>query len=176
MSAARYAAPARWLHWLTAGAILVILIAGIWMTYFEPENEAIKLRLYNIHESFGVAVFILALLRLWVRWRNPPPPLPDDLPAVMRLGAGLNHAALYAVLIVQPVLGFLGTNAWGFPLLWFGVVPIPSPIGLNEKLAETLSLLHWFGALAMVLLLGMHVAAVIFHTFVRKDGMWARMA
>jgi len=98
------------------------------------------------------------------------------MPALMRAGAHLNHAALYIVLLVQPVLGFLATNAWGFPLRWFDLVPIPSPVGLNEKLAETLSYLHWLGALALLVLLGMHIGAVIFHTFVRKDGLLARMA
>lgn len=172
----RYVAPARWLHWLTAGAIIVILTAGIWMVFFEPADEAFKLRLYAIHESFGVVVFVLALARLWVRWRNPPPPLPAGIPGWMRLAAGLNHAALYAVLVVQPLTGFLATNAWGFPLRWFGLVPLPSPIGASEALAPILSQLHWIGALAMLALLGMHVGAVIFHTFLRRDGVWARMA
>ena len=176
ISHGRYVAPARWLHWLTAGSILVILTAGIWMTYFEPVDQAVKRALYNIHESLGVTVFALALARLWVRWRNPPPPLPADLPAMMKLGANLNHLALYVLLIVQPVVGFLSTNAWGFPLAWFGVLPIPSPLGRHEVLAPILSQLHWFGALAMLLLLGIHIAAVIFHTFIRKDGMFARMA
>lgn len=176
MTEGRYVAPARWLHWLTAGSILVILITGIWIKEFEPANEAFKRRLYVIHESFGVTVFFFALARLWVRWRNKPPPLPADLPAVMKLGAAVNHAALYVLLIVQPVVGFLGTNAWGFPLTWFGLVPLPSPLGRHEVLAPILSQLHWLGAMAMLALLGMHVAAVVFHTFIRKDGMFARMA
>ena len=111
-----------------------------------------------------------------MRWRNPPPPLADDLPLLMRLGATLNHVALYVLLIVQPVVGFLGTNAWGFPLEWFYLVPIPSPIGRHEALAPLLTNLHWFGAVAMVVLLGMHIVAVIHHTFIRKDGMLSRMA
>jgi len=172
----RYVAPARWLHWVTAACILAILVAGIWMKTFEPANEALKFRLYNIHESLGVTVFVLTLARLWIRWRNPPPPLPADLPALMRLGATLNHVALYVLLIVQPVVGFLGTNAWGFPLEWFYLVPIPSPIGRHETLAPLLSNLHWFGAVAMIVLLGLHIVAVIHHTFIRKDGMLSRMA
>ena len=175
MPQARYVALARWLHWLTAGAIMVVLVVGIWMTNFEPADEAVKFSLYNIHESFGVAVFAMALVRLLVRWRRPPPPLPDDLPAMMQLGAAANHAALYVLLIVQPVVGFLGTNAWGFPLRWFGLVVLPSPIGRHETLAPILSQLHWLGAIAMLVLLGMHVAAVVFHTFIRRDGMWGRL-
>jgi len=171
----RYVAPARWLHWATAGSIVVIFTTGIWMVFFEPANEAFKFRLYNIHESFGVLVFAMTLARLWVRWRNPPPPLPP-MPGWMALAAGLNHAALYVLLIVQPVVGFLATNAWGFPLRWFGLVPLPGPIGRHEALAPVLSNLHWLGAIAMAVLLAMHIGAVVHHTFFRKDGILARMA
>jgi cytochrome b561 len=170
----RYVAPARWLHWLTAGCILVVAIAGIWLGRFDPKPEAFKRFLYLIHESFGATVFVLALARLWVRWRNPPPPLPE-MPALMKLAAAATHLALYAVLIIQPVVGFLNTNAWGFPFAWFGLIPIPSPIGRSEVLAPILSQLHFLGALAMLVLLGMHIGAVIHHTFIRKDGLLSRM-
>ncbi len=170
----RYVAPARWLHWLTAGSILVILTTGIWFAYFEPP-DALKFRLFVIHESFGVVVFVMALARLWVRWRNPPPPLPD-MPGWMKLAAGLNHGALYVVMLVQPLTGFLASNAWGFPVKWFWLVTLPSPIGRHETLAPILGQIHYIGAIAMIVLLAMHVGAVIQHTFIRKDGLLARMA
>jgi cytochrome b561 len=175
-AAGRYVAPARWLHWLTAGSILVIFVTGIWMGRFEPADEAFKLALYNQHESFGVLVFVLTLARLVVRWRNPPPPLPGDMPGWMKLAATVNHGALYVLLVVQPVVGFLNTNAWGFPLRWFGLVPLPSPIGRSEALAPVLSNLHFVGAVAMAVLLAMHVGAVIQHQFIRRDGLLSRMA
>ena len=171
----RYVAPARWLHWLTAGCILVILTTGIWFAYFEPP-DALKFRLFNIHESFGVVVFVLALARLWVRRRNPPPPLPQGMPGWQKGAAWLNHAALYVVMLVQPVTGFLASNAWGFPLRWFGLVPIPSPIGRSEAWAPVLGDIHFVGAVAMVVLLAIHVGAVIQHVFIRRDGLLARMA
>ena len=174
LSTDRYVAPARWLHWLTAGCIIVVAIAGIWLGRFDPQPEAFKRRIYLIHESFGVTVFFLALARLWVRHRNPPPPLPA-MPALMKLAAALTHGALYVLLIVQPVIGFLNTNAWGFPFAWFGLIPLPSPIGRSEALAPILSQLHFLGALAMGMLLAMHIGAVIHHTFIRKDGLLARM-
>lgn len=170
----RYVAPARWLHWFTGGSILVILVTGFWMVFLEPANEAFKFRLYIMHESFGVLVFLMVLARLWVRWRNPPPPLPE-MPGWMKLAAGLNHGALYVLMVVQPVVGFLATNAWGFPLKWFWLVPLPSPIGRHEVLAPILSQIHWLGALAMLALLAMHIGAVVQHTFIRRDGLLARM-
>ena len=172
----RYVAPARWLHWITAGLILVVLVCGIWMKNFEPADEALKFQLYTIHESSGVLVFFLVLARIVVRWRNKPPPLPTGTARLIVVVAGLNHAALYVLMVVQPVIGFLGTNAWGFPLTWFWLVTLPSPIGKNVALAPLFSTLHWFGAMAMLTLLAAHIGGVIYHTFIRRDGLLRRMA
>ena len=175
MPALRYPAASRWLHWLTAALVPVIIVAGIWIHYFEPADEAFKLRLYNIHESLGVIVFVLVLIRLWNRYRNPPPALPADTPAAIRIAAHATHIALYALLVIMPVIGFLATNAWGFPLSVFGVLPLPSPVGKDEDLAKLLSLLHWCGAIAIVLLIAGHLTGVIYHTFIRRDGLLRRM-
>lgn len=155
--------------------MLVIITAGMWMVYFEPADQAFKLRLYNLHESLGVTVFVLALARIVYRRVNPPPPLPPDTPALVRLAAHVTHVALYALLLLMPVIGFLATNAWGFPLSLFGVLPLPSPIGKNEALAQWLSLFHFSGAISIILLIGGHLAGVVYHTFIRRDGLLKRM-
>ena len=173
--ALRYPAASRWLHWLTAAMITVIIPLGIWIKYFEPANEAFKLRLYNIHESLGVIVFVIVLIRLLNRYLNPPPPLPAGTPAVIRLAAHVNHWALYALLVLMPITGFFATNAWGFPLSVFGVLPLPVLLGKNEEIAKILSLLHWYGAIAIILLIFGHLAGVIYHTFIRRDGLLQRM-
>lgn len=83
--------------------------------------------------------------------------------------------SIAALLLLMPVIGFLATNAWGFPLSVFGVLPLPVPLGKNEDLAKLLSLLHWSGAIAIVLLIGAHLMGVIYHTFIRRDGLLHRM-
>ena len=171
----RYAASSRWLHWLTALLLVAVIPLGIWIGFFEPADQGFKLRLYNLHESLGVLVFLLVLLRIVNRRRNPPPPLPDDMPAAMRLAAHATHIGLYALLILMPLTGFLATNAWGFPLSLFGVLPIPSPLGKDEAIAKVLSLLHLCGAVAIGLLILGHLAGVVHHTFIRRDGLLRRM-
>ena len=174
-AALRYAVVSRWLHWLTALLIAVIIPVGLWIKYFEPANEAFKLRLYNIHESLGVIVFAIVLVRIVNRYFNPPPPLPADTPSLIRIAAHVNHIGLYALLILMPITGFLATNAWGFPLSVFGVLPLPVPLGKNEEIAKVLSLLHWCGALTIILLIAAHLGGVIYHTFIRRDGLLQRM-
>jgi cytochrome b561 len=173
--ALRYTATSRWLHWLTAALLAVIIPVGIWIHYFEPADEAFKLRLYNVHESLGVIVFVIALIRLLNRYLNPPPPLPADIPAFIRLAAQVSHAALYALLVLMPIIGFLATNAWGFPLSVFGVLPLPVPVGKDEDIAKILSLLHLCGAVTIILLIFGHLTGVIYHTFIRRDGLLHRM-
>jgi len=155
--------------------MLVIIAAGVWLSYFEPADQALKMRLYNVHESLGVTVFLMVLARIVYRWRHPPPPLPADTPPLVRTAAHLTHISLYALLLLMPVIGFLATNAWGFPLSLFGVLPLPSPIDKNEALAQWLSLFHWLGAIVIVLLISGHLAGVVYHTFIRRDGLLKRM-
>jgi cytochrome b561 len=171
----RYGLAARFFHWATALLVLVMFVFGIWISKFEPKDEAFKLQLYNIHESFGILLFVLVLLRLLVRFGNPPAPL-EDQPALIRFGAHANHLLLYVLLLVQPVLGFLDTNAWGFPVKWFGLFAVPSPIGKQEEaVAQQLSNAHYFVAIALVALIAMHLLGAAYHGIIRRDGVVRRM-
>lgn len=172
----RFRSPARILHWITALIVLLLVIpAGVWIRYFEPADGAFKLRLYNVHESLGVVVFALALMRLVYRWLQPPPAWPVATPGWVRLLSGFSHTSLYALLILMPVTGFLATNAWGFPLKVFEMLPIPSPIGKDEVLAKALSFTHWCGAASMGALLVAHLAGAVYHRFVARDALARRM-
>ncbi len=171
----RYGLAARFFHWATALLVLVMIMLGVWITKFEPKDEAFKLQLYNLHESFGVLLFMLVLVRLLVRFGNPPAAL-EHQPALVRIGAHANHFLLYVILLVQPVLGFLDTNAWGFPVKWFGLFTIPSPIGKQEEaVAQQLSDAHYFAAIALVALVTLHILGAAYHGIVRRDGVARRM-
>lgn len=172
----RFRFSARALHWMSALLLIAIVIpAGVWIRHFEPTDQALKMRLYNMHESFGVLVFALVLIRLAVRWLNPPPAWPRGTPGWVRLAAGFSHASLYALLVLMPVSGFLATNAWGFPLKVFEWLPLPSPIGKDEALAKALSFVHWCGAVAMGVLLTAHLAGGLYHRFIARDALARRM-
>ncbi len=171
----RYTRTARWLHWLTVLALLAVGVLGLWIGWAPPDDEAFKLRLYNAHESIGILILPLTLFRLGWRWANPPPPEVPQ-PAALQLAAACSHAVLYALLLTMPVMGLLATNAWGFPLRIFGLLPVPSPIGHDEAVAPVLTALHGWMALVLGLVVAVHaLAALLWHGVIRRDGVLRRM-
>lgn len=172
----RYGPAARFFHWSTAIIVAIMIVLGVWVTKYEPKDEAFKLQLYNLHESFGVLLFILIVVRLLVRFGNPPAALENE-PALIRFGSRINHLALYALLLIQPVIGFLDTNAWGFPVKWFGLFTMPSPIGKQEEgIAQQFSDAHYAVALLLVALIAFHLLGAAYHGLIRRDGILKRMA
>ena len=171
----RYSPTARWLHWTTAALVGAMIVVGVWMMYFEPKDAGLKLALYDIHQSIGLVVLVVVLLRLVRRLAYPPAPLPASVPGRFRFAAHANHVLLYAVLLIQPVTGFLETNAYGFPLHWARLFEVPSPIGEDKTLAPILSYLHWGGAVLLVMLIGAHVCGAFYHGVIRRDGVVQRM-
>ena len=171
----RYDAASRAFHWATVALILMAAALGLWIAHARPEDEAFKLTLYNVHESIGATIWAVTLARLAWRLGHPPPPLPADLPNVLKLAARLNHAAFYVWLLTMPVVGFVAANAWGFPLTWFGLVPLPDPVGKNVPLAETLTFIHRLMAWSLVGMIALHASAALWHQFVRRDGTLRKM-
>lgn len=172
--AGRYAAPARFFHWAIALLMLVGWPVGLIIKNFY-DIEWLKLLLYFIHENIGVTIWLLALARVAYRIKYPPPPLPADTPAFIRGAAHATHWLLYVILLVQPIGGFIATNAWGFNLTFWGVLPLPDPVGNNEALAKTVQYLHRLTAFSLLLILIAHIGGALYHLLIRKDGIFQRM-
>jgi cytochrome b561 len=171
----RYTATARLLHWTTAAAILAMFVLGIWMIYFKPTDAALRHRLFNLHESLGVTILPIVLLRVIVRISWPLPSLPVGTPSVIRLAAAFNHFGLYALLLVMPVIGFLSNSAQGVPLVWFELIRLPSALTKDGGAAHALSALHWAGALTLFALITAHLGGAAYHTVIRRDDVLQRM-
>jgi cytochrome b561 len=170
----RYSGPARLLHWLAAIVVFFTFIAGLTMLRVAP--GATQDRLFGLHESLGVSVLVLAALRLlWRAWRRPPP-LPPGIPGWISTAARSSHALLYVLMLLQPVLGWLGASAFGAVVTPFGLFDLPVLLHEDKPMAATLFALHRLGAIALALLVGIHVAGAFYHRLVRRDGVFQRMA
>ncbi len=163
-SVPRHSRAARVLHWIVAVLVFITWPLGLMIGFVKDE---VKLDFYLVHESFGFLVLWVMLLRVGARLFQPAPPIQG--PAIERIAAHTVHGLLYLFLIVMPVSGFLATNAHGFPLQWFGLVPIWSPLGKSPEIAPMLSAIHGWSAWIILGLFALHMLAVIFHHLIRRD-------
>jgi cytochrome b561 len=170
-----YAPAQKALHWLVAALVLVQAALGLWVAFAAPADEDFAMRIYDTHDGTGAVILVLMLLRLVLRQANPVPRLPRGTPGWVSGVAHLNHFALYAVLIVQPVLGWLNNGANGYPWSFYGLFDIPAPIGRSEAAARLLSALHLWAAVALAGLVLLHLGGVAYHVAIRRDGLLRRM-
>ena len=168
-----YAPPARWIHWIVAVLVLVVIPAGLVMVRL-PSGAA-QNQLFDLHRSIGILILALAIARVLVRVLTRPPGRPESMPAGMWAMADGVHSALYALIFVMPLLGWLASSAYGAPVYFFGLVELPALVGKNEALSETFGDVHgWLGYLMTVLVL-MHIGAALFHGIIKRDGVLSRM-
>lgn len=173
----RYSTVAIVLHWLLALVILAMFAAGIYMTDlpFSPQ----RLKLYNWHKWAGVTFLALTLLRLVWRLTHRPPALPlaltRTMPGWQHRAYHATHHLMYLLFFAVPLVGWAYSSAAGFPIVWFGQIPLPDLLPVNKELAELIKPLHKYLALALMALAGLHIAAAIKHQWVDRDGLLGRM-
>lgn len=176
-AAPAYSAVARHLHWVTAGAILVMVPLGLTMTYRGNTLniwDGLTDSLYSTHKLLGFFVLWLVAGRLAYRLLKGVPPDEPTLLWWHRAASHVVHWLLYGLLIVVPLLGWIGTSL--FPALTvFGLIDLPALARPDEDLAKSVLGVHGKLAIAMALIACGHVAAALYHHLIRKDGVLRRM-
>lgn len=172
-SAPVYGLTARVLHWLTAVLVLTMIPAGIVMVNIG--SGPLQDFLFNLHRSFGVLLVPVILLRLANRLIDPPPPLPADIPLIQQFAATSVHWALYALLILQPIVGWIGTSAFRAPIIVFGLFELPPIWPPDRAFSDQVFVVHRAIGFLIALLITMHIAGALFHHFVRRDDVLLRM-
>ncbi|HEV2303274.1 MAG TPA: cytochrome b/b6 domain-containing protein [Stellaceae bacterium] len=169
-----YGGVAKGLHWLIVG-LLVAQFAVAWTMPAirrgtQPEG------LVGLHLSFGIAIMLLAALRLLWRLYRPVPLLADGVPWWQHRAAQLSHAALYALLFLLPILGWANASARGWKIAVFGLFDMPHiwPAGSAFGRAE-LGGIHVWGTYALLGLVGLHVLAALYHHLWLRDRVLSRM-
>lgn len=169
---ARYTTTAIALHWLLAAAILASLGLGLYMVDlpFSPR----RVQLYNWHKWAGVAILLLSAARLLWRLTHRPP-ADVAMPVWQQRAAHATHVAFYILFFAVPLTGWAYSSAAGFPIVWFGVLPLPDFVPVDRDLADAIKPFHWITAYALGALAALHVAAALKHQFVDRDGLIGRM-
>jgi cytochrome b561 len=163
----------RLLHWVMAICILAMLFIGVGMVSTVAPTY---LSLISIHKPLGIAILVLALIRLAVRLRAGAPPLPASLPEPMKLAAHLSHYVLYALMIGMPLIGWAMLSTAAYPVVLYGGIHLPAILPQSDSLHTLLWNAHFYLAFLFFALILMHLAAALFHALVRRDGVFETMA
>lgn len=143
------------LHWAIALLIGANYLISEGMGRFlhkHLDGEVVTGLTPNFHVYVGVAVMVLAIVRLIVRFTTGAPEAASE-GSLMDLAALWAHRALYLLMILVPALG---AGAW-----YLGI--------------EDLGDIHVLAMNAMMIIAGLHALAALFHQFVLKDGLLRRM-
>lgn len=185
--ARRWGSVARGLHWSLAILIAIQVPLGFWMNRVYQQALAgdvpfsLMLDISLVHHTLGFVMLLLAAVRLGWRFGNPAPALPAGLALWQRWTARLTQAFLYLLLFSFPLSGWAALSAYSgeFPIYFFGWDSVPRlvPQRPPEVLFsyEYFAQIHRIGWRIGALLLGMHIVGALWHHFVRRDEVAARM-
>jgi cytochrome b561 len=155
------------MHWLTAGLMLSVFVLAFSIDL--ATTRASHIAFLQLHRSVGLTVWLLTLFRLAWRHFAKYPDWPSDMSQTMRVAATAGEYALYALLLAQPILGILQTNAHGDHVNLFFIGQLPALIEKNRPLAQQLLTAHKAVGFSMLGLVALHVSAALFHHFWRRD-------
>ncbi len=164
----------RWFHWILGVTVIGMLAFGWWMNHIPARPDRVFYR--SIHADIGYVLLLLMVVRLLWRIIDPKPALPSDTPRWLRISAHINHWALYIVTIMVATLGWAHSGAHKQDYAdWFGLFRVPQITSPDKAVADAYEDRHIFFAYVLLALIVIHVVAALWHHFVKRDRVTARM-
>lgn len=170
----QYSGMSRFIHWVMAILVLGMIPVGFWMIQ-DGLSRSLQNFLFISHKNIGVLLLIFIFIRIWNRLRRPPQLVPVPMAPLQEWAAQLTHFALYALLLIMPLAGYIRVRAGGFPIESLDALGVPAFVSKSESLAGFAKSVHFYGSYALAALLVAHIGAALLHRFVFKDGVMARM-
>ncbi|WP_419656502.1 cytochrome b561 [Desulfosarcina variabilis str. Montpellier] len=162
----------RILHWLIAALVIGNLIGGAVLSLFE--SGGLRTFTLSAHKSTGVIILLLMTGRLIWRLYNSQPRDLGNIPALNFIAYVL-HIWLYVLLFLQPLSGILMSQAYGYPVIVFGLFKLPSLIWNSPALGAIFGEVHTVASVVLILTIAIHIAAALKHHFVDRDNTLMRM-
>lgn len=194
-SVTRYTKTAIVLHWLIAIGLIFMFALGWFMsdlpkdgaksssydlfnlgiyTWQMAEEVSPRTFYFNLHKSIGATILVLIAMRVLWRLTHQPPALLSSLKAWERRLAEATHKALYVLMVAMPLSGLIMALYSKYGLKWFGISILP---GLdNVTIREAFLYVHQWVAVALALLIVLHIAGALKHKFINKDETMKRMS
>jgi superoxide oxidase len=162
------------LHWLT-----VLFIIGqfttIWMHELVGHETALGAAILDAHRTMGMLTWAVVLARIvWRRRFAYLPPFPKAMPKLQQWIAKANEYGLYGLLLVQPVTGLGEVLFHGRSFALF-IWEVPALLEPDPAIRALFVEVHELGGHALLIFIGLHAGAALFHGFVLRDGVLQRM-
>lgn len=160
------------LHWLTAFAVIGMFASGLWMvdlTYYSDWYKTAP----HWHKSIGLTLFALTIVRLLSRVVYSRPPTHGN--AFEKKASKLGHIALYTLLLVMFVSGYLISTADGRPIDIFNWFALPSIGELIDNQEDIAGDIHFYLAWTLIVTAALHAIAALKHHFFNKDNTLKQM-
>jgi cytochrome b561 len=167
----QFAVLSRLLHWTMAAMVLTMLFIGVAMVASLADYHA----LVSLHRPLGIAILVLVVIRFVNRRLNPPPPFPASMSRAERRIATASELAMYGLMLVLPLVGWGMLSAARYPIVLYGSVHLPFILPHSAILYAVLRKTHTILAYLFFVTFMGHFAAILFHTFIMRDGILKRM-
>jgi cytochrome b561 len=161
----------RVLHWLTAVLVFTALFVGFVMV----NSVGSYAQLIMVHKTVGALILLVMVIRVINRMRHHPPAWPPTIGSVEGRLVGLSEKLLYALLLLQPLVGWAMISAAGEPVVVFGALALPRIAPFDAQLYWILRQAHSVVAYTLMAVIAAHISAVLLHTVALRDRLIERM-
>jgi cytochrome b561 len=167
----KYGAVAQLFHWL----VVLLLVAQYAVAWTMPDirRDTLPVGLVAWHLSLGTAILGVMILRAWWRLSHPAPE--TEGPTLLRRLAVAGHLALYLLLFLVPILGWINASSRGYEVKLLGRIVLPALSPTGSTFGHATGDVHAFFAWVLIVIAVLHVLAALFHHFVLRDGTLKRM-
>jgi cytochrome b561 len=166
-----YGSVSRFLHWLIFLLILGLLVIGYLMDGIT--DKALRAVVINMHKLTGLLVLLLVIVRIMWSLINVKPGLSSMTPRYEKWAEKSVHYLLYVVMSMMPVSGWVMASAKHPPML--GDISLGLPVPQTKALKDLAFDFHYWIAIAIIVLVSVHVFAALYHHFLQKDDVLRRM-
>ncbi len=168
----QYGLIARLLHWIIAALVIGMLAGGSLLSFLPPGG--FKNFFFAAHKSTGVLILLLVIGRLFWRIFNLQPRSLGTIPLLNYI-AHVLHIWLYILPLLQPLSGILMSQAYGYPVVVFGMFQLPPLVWQSPLLGDFFGEVHSVAAVLLAVTILIHIAAGLKHHFIDRDRTLMRM-
>jgi superoxide oxidase len=168
----QFSTAAKWCHWLVVFFLASMMLEAFEFKWKLPQDRGAAVA---VHVSVGMIVLAITFFRLGVRDANPPPQSPQSTPPWMKLGSKLGHFSLYALFLGLALMGVFMAAISPVDVRIFSSFNLSALAPANPELLAILRPVHFAGAIVFTAAIFGHVFFALWHHFLLKDDVLARM-